>query len=216
MTMMSRRRSLATPEFFAINRAGARLGPDRGESHGDVVMSMKFKFAGAAHGVMLGLGVLLGAAAPASGQMDHMAMMSHAPDTRKLLDFPAPMREHMLSNMRGHLQALNEILAALSIGDGPKAGKIAETRLGVESPGAAACVPNSGTTDHSTHDMAAMMAQFMPEDMRALGLTMHEFASEFAREAAKTQSGGDLKPALASLARVTQSCAACHAEYRLK
>ena len=59
--------------------------------------------------------------------------------------------------------------------------------------------------------MAAMMAQFMPEDMRALGLTMHESASEFAREAAKTQSGGDLKPALASLARVTQSCAACHA-----
>ena len=59
-------------------------------------------------------------------------MMSHAPDTRKLLDFPAPMREHMLSNMRGHLQALNEILAALSIGDGPKAARIAETRLGVE------------------------------------------------------------------------------------
>lgn len=219
MTMMSRRRSLATPEFFAIDRAGAKLaysGPDRGESHGDVVMNMKFKFTGAAAGVMLGLVAVLGAAAPASGQMDHMAMMSHAPDTRKLLDFPAPMREHMLSNMRGHLQALNEILAALSIGDGPKAAKIAETRLGVESPGAAACVPNSGTTDHSTHDMAAMMAQFMPEDMRALGLTMHESASEFAREAAKTQTGGDLKPALASLARVTQSCAACHAEYRLK
>ncbi len=177
-------------------------------------MSMKFKFAGAA------LGVMLGAAAPAAGQMDHMAMMSHAPDTRKLLDFPPPMREHMLSNMRGHLQALNEILAALSIGDGAKAGKIAETRLGVESPGAAACVPNGGTTDHSTHDMAhdmaAMMAQFMPEEMRALGLTMHESASEFAREAAKTQTGDDLKPALASLARVTQSCAACHAEYRLK
>ena len=94
-------------------------------------MSMKFKFA-AALGVMSSA---LGAAAPAAGQMDHMAMMSHAPDTRKLLDFPAPMREHMLSNMRGHLQALNEILAALSIGDGPKAGKIAETRLGVESPG---------------------------------------------------------------------------------
>jgi hypothetical protein len=179
-------------------------------------MSMKFKFAGAALSVMLGLGVMLGAVAPAAGQMDHMAMMSHAPDTRKLLNFPPPMRDHMLSNMRGHLQALNEILAALSAGDGAKAGRIAETRLGVESPGAAACVPNSGTTDGATHDMAAMMAKFMPEEMRALGLTMHESASEFAREAAKTQAGGDLKPALASLARVTQSCAACHAEYRLK
>jgi len=216
MTMMSRRRSLATPESFAIHRAGARLGSDRGEFHGDLVMNTKFKFAGTALGVMLGLVAVFGGAAPAAGQMDHMTMMSHAPDTRKLLDFPTPMRDHMLSNMRGHLQALNEILAALSIGDGAKAGKIAETRLGVESPGAAACVPNSGTTDHSTHDMAAMMAKFMPEEMRALGLTMHESASEFAREAAKTQTGGDLKPALASLARVTQSCAACHAEYRLK
>jgi cytochrome c556 len=45
---------------------------------------------------------------------------------------------------------------------------------------------------------------------------MHESASEFAREAAKTLTGGDLKAALAALARVTQSCAACHAEYRLK
>jgi len=177
---------------------------------------MKFKFAGAALGAMLGVGVVLGGAAPAAGQMDHMSMMSHAPETRKLLDFPPPMREHMLSNMRGHLLALNEILAALSIGDGAKAGKIAETRLGVESPGAAACVPNSGTTGGATHDMAAMMAKFMPEEMRALGLTMHESASEFAREAAKAPAGGDLKPALAALARVTQSCAACHAEYRLK
>jgi hypothetical protein len=173
--------------------------------------SRKFKFAAAA-----ALGVILGAAAPAAGQMDHMAMMSHAADARKLLSFPPPMREHMLSNMRGHLQALNEILAALSSGDGPKAGEIAETRLGVESPGAAACVPKGGATDGSTHDMAAMMAKFMPEDMRALGLAMHESASDFAREAAKAQAGGDLKPALAALARVTQNCAACHAAYRLK
>jgi len=121
-------------------------------------------------------------------------MMSHAPDTRKLLDFPAPMREHMLSNMRGHLQALNEILAALSIGDVAKAGKIAETRLGVESPGAAACVPNSGTTDHSTHDMAAMMAKFMPEDLRRWADDARVRERIRAR-AAKSQTGGDLKPA---------------------
>ena len=45
-------------------------------------MSMKFKFAGAALVAVLGLGAMLGAAAPAAGQMDHMAMMSHAPDPR--------------------------------------------------------------------------------------------------------------------------------------
>ena len=38
-------------------------------------------------------------------------------------------------------------------------------------------------------DMAAMMAEHMPEDMRALGYAMHESASKFAAEAAKMQSG---------------------------
>ena len=145
-----------------------------------------------------------------------MHMMSHAPDTRKALDFPPPMREHILSNMRSHLQALSEILAALSTGDGPKAGKIAETRLGLDSPEAAACMPKSVTTESSTQNMAAMMAKYMPEEMRALGLAMHHSASAFAREAAKARTGADLKPAIAALAQVTQNCAACHAAYRLK
>ena len=100
--------------------------------------------------------------------------MSQTADTRQLVDFPPPMRQHMLSNMRGHLEALGEILTALSAGDSAKAAAIAETRLGLELPGAASCNPNR---DANTSAMATMMAEHMPDEMRTLGFAMHEAAS---------------------------------------
>jgi hypothetical protein len=141
-----------------------------------------------------------------------MSMMPRAAGGRQLLDFPPQLREHMLGNMRGHLEAVGEILEALAAGDGAKAAMIAETRLGLHSPGAAACNPTQGA---NTTAMAAMMAEHMPDSMRELGFSMHEAASRFAHEAAKAQQSNDLKPVMASLAEVTQRCAACHAAYRL-
>ncbi len=122
--------------------------------------------------------VSFGAASIAAQDGDHM--MSHAPDTRQVLDFPPPMRNHMLANMRAHLETVGDILAALSAGDGVKAGNISETRLGLGAPDSAACVKGE-----KAGGMAAMMAKHMPEDMRALGLAMHELASAFAEQAAR-------------------------------
>jgi cytochrome c556 len=115
--------------------------------------------------------------------------------------------------MRAHLVALGEIVTALSAGDSAKAAAIAETRLGLDSPSAEACNPNRST---NTTAMAAMMAEHMPDEMRNLGFAMHAAASTFARETAKAQQSNDVKPALAALSQVTQSCAACHAAYRLQ
>jgi hypothetical protein len=162
---------------------------------------------------------LLGAISAPAQQSDHMSMhlMAQAPDARQLLDFPPPMRQHMLANMRAHMEALSEILAALSAGDAAKASAIADARLGLESAGAAACNPtNEAGTTRSIGDVAAMMAQHMPDEMRGLGYAMHDSASKFAVEAAKAGSGGDLKPALAALSQVTRNCAACHSAYRLR
>ena len=142
-----------------------------------------------------------------------MPMMSQAEDSRQLVDFPPHLRQHMLSNMRSHLEALEEILTALSAGDSSKAAKIADTRLGLDSPGAAACNPESSGNMSA---MAAMMAEHMPIEMRGLGLAMHQSASDFAKEAAKVQPGDDMKPTLAALSQVTQRCAACHSAYRLR
>lgn len=144
----------------------------------------------------------------------HKHMTTPSADTRQLLDFPPPMREHMLANMRSHLEALQAILAALATNELAKAGDIAETRLGLASPGAASCNPKHASKDADM--MASMMGEHMPEQMRAYGFAMHESATRFAAQAAEARQTGDLKPALAALAEVTQHCAACHAAYRLR
>src|SRR4030065_1916540 len=41
---------------------------------------------------------------------------AHAADPRQLVGMPAPMREHVLANMRDHLVAMGEIQAALAAG----------------------------------------------------------------------------------------------------
>jgi cytochrome c556 len=163
-------------------------------------------------------GLAFAAVAAAAQPSDHKAthMTPHAPDVRRQLDFPPPMRDHMLSNMRSHLEAISEIIEALSVSDGEKAAKIAQERLSLESPHAAACKPENATKGDAGHDMARMMAHHMPEEMRAMGYSMHESAGQLAIEAAKLKAGGDPKPALAALAKVTQNCAACHSAYRLR
>jgi hypothetical protein len=119
---------------------------------------------------------------------------------RELVELPAPMREHMLANMRDHLLALHEIQEALAHNQEDKAAKIAEQRLGLTSLKA-----------HGAHELA----KFMPEGMRAIGSEMHRSASRFVIEAQNAGVTDDLRPALEALAKVTAQCVACHAGYRL-
>ncbi|HEY6095397.1 MAG TPA: hypothetical protein VIU93_10645 [Gallionellaceae bacterium] len=115
---------------------------------------------------------------------------------RTKVELPAMMKEHMLSNMRDHLSALQEIQAALAKGELGKAGDIAESRIGMSSL--------------ASHN-AAHMAPYMPKPMQDIGTEMHHAASRFAITAAE----GDLPKALEGLSRVTAQCVACHASYRL-
>jgi hypothetical protein len=120
---------------------------------------------------------------------------------RELVELPAPMREHMLANMRDHLLALHEIQEALARNQEDTAAKIAEQRLGLTSLKA-----------HGAHELA----KFMPEGMRAIGSEMHRSASRFVIEAQNAGVTDDLRPALEALAKVTAQCVACHAAYRLQ
>lgn len=153
--------------------------------------------------------------------MDHRVRMAAMnADGRQLVDFPAEMREHILSNMRDHLNAVSEIMAAMSTGAYADAAKIAKTRLGMDSPAAESCKAPGASSGASRMSqpmsMHQMMAQFMPEGMRKAGLAMHQAASDFAAEAGKAEKSGDAKPAYAALARATQQCTACHAAYRVQ
>ena len=129
---------------------------------------------------------------------EHMA--ASQADARQLVKFPEPLRSHTLANMRDHLVALGEIQEALSRSQFDQASDIAEQRLGMSS-----------LKLHGAHEVA----QFMPKGMQDAGTAMHRSASQFATVAKDASVTGDLKPALAALAKVNQSCVACHAGYRL-
>ena len=152
--------------------------------------------------------VLAAAAAAAVADEQHSMSMNHeamhpvaTQDTRELVHFPAPLIEHEMANMRDHLITLSRIQEYLSKKEFDKAGELAEKRLGMSSFGL-----------HGAHEVAP----YMPKGMQDAGTAMHRNASRFAIELQKTAVSGDLKPALAALARTTEACVACHASYRLE
>jgi len=121
-------------------------------------------------------------------------------DSRQFVELPPPMRQHMLTNMRDHLTAISEIQQALASGNFDQAADIAESRLGMSS-----------LDSHGASHMAA----FMPKEMQAIGTEMHRAASQFAVAAQESAVNGDIKPAIAGLAKITQRCVACHAAFRV-
>jgi hypothetical protein len=118
-------------------------------------------------------------------------------DARQLVELPEMMRQHMMSNMRDHLVAINEILINMANDELDKAAEIAESRLGMSSLEA-----------HG----ASHMAKFMPKGMRHAGTSMHKAASRFAIKAQE----GEALPAYRSLSEVTSACVACHSGYRIR
>jgi len=122
-------------------------------------------------------------------------------DTRQLVAFPPMLRTHTLANMRDHLATLGRITEALSRSDLDLASSLAESRLGMSS-----------LEMHGAHEVA----RYMPDGMQEAGTAMHRSASQFAVVAKDASVTGDLEPVLAALARLNQTCVACHAGYALK
>jgi mono/diheme cytochrome c family protein len=127
------------------------------------------------------------------------------------------MRVHILSNMRDHVETLDRILHAMAASNYHVAAELAADRLGLESPSGAACKPRTANASAPTHgSMDEIMALYMPEQMRAIGLAMHTSASEFAVVASRVATTHDGNAAVEALSRVTENCVACHTSYRLQ
>jgi hypothetical protein len=125
-------------------------------------------------------------------------------DARELVKLPPMMQEHMLTNMRDHLAALDEILAELSDGNVDAAAKVAENRLGMSSL--------------SVHG-ADHLAPFLPAAMGEIGTQMHRAASRFvivAQDAELNPTRESQHEVYRALREITQNCNACHQSYRIR
>jgi len=143
---------------------------------------------------------LLAGSAPADAHADASSHAKTDADARTLVELPAPMRAHMLANMRDHLAAIETVSRQLAAGDYSAAADTAEARLGV-----------SAMQQHGGH----RMAPHMPEGMRAIGMAMHRAASRFALAARDAEVSDELGLAFAGLADVMAQCVACHTAYRV-
>ena len=123
-----------------------------------------------------------------------------ADDGRQTVELPDMMREHMLSNMRDHLLALEEITRYLANQQYDEAAEVAENRLGMSSM--------------DLHG-ASHLGKFMPKEMGAIGTNMHRAASRFALAAQDAEIEGGLNKAFSALSEVMQQCVACHAGYKV-
>ncbi len=156
-----------------------------------------------------------------TNHQQHMSVIGN--DSRQLLNYPPDVRVYALANMRKHLQALAEIMDAFANAKYDLAAGIADSRLGMDSSGAAGCRVDSMKMDMKTMPMSEtshldhQMSLLMPEGMRELGQNMHRSANEFAVKAREADKDSrNVAAAAIALARIAQQCVACHESYRMQ
>ena len=113
-------------------------------------------------------------------------------DLRTPLNLPPQMAQHQLSNMRGHLEAVQKIVALLAESKFDDASGVAWQQLG-SRPG-----------------MMKMCNQIDNEDFKQRGLSFHKSGDALA-EALKTK---DTNQSLKALVATLQHCVSCHASYK--
>ncbi len=128
------------------------------------------------------------------------SLNSQAQDNRIKVDLPEMLRDHMMANMRDHLETLELITSNLARHNYGAAADAAEKRLGMSSL--------------QLHG-AKHLGKFMPREMGMIGTRMHHAASRFAVAARNAEVDGGLDKAFTALTDVMQQCIACHAAYRV-
>ena len=137
---------------------------------------------------LVGLNLACANEMPMGNHQHDMSMM----DTRLSLNLPAPMKQHQLSNMREHVEAIKSIVGLMAENKFEDASKIAHSKLGL-SP-----------------EMQAMCGMFNNENFNKLGLAFHKSGDELG-DALQTK---DVNTSLRALNKTMQYCVTCHTTYR--
>ncbi len=149
---------------------------------------------------MLLVALSVGGIAPNSlaedmGNMEHMRhhdMQHTMADNRVSLNLSPQMRQHQLSNMRSHVEAVQSITGLLAAGKFEDASQIAHSKLGL------------------TDEMKKMCSMFENEEFNKLGMAFHK-SGDALGDALQSK---DMKKSLQALHDTMDYCVRCHAIFR--
>lgn len=128
----------------------------------------------------------------AMGKMMHQHTGHAMNDDRISLGLSPQMKQHQLSNMRAHMEAVQSIIGLLARGDFDQAAQVAHSQLGL------------------TDEMKQMCDSFGNEKFERLGLAFHESGDKLG-DALQTK---DMGKSLQALHETTGYCVQCHATFR--
>ncbi len=138
---------------------------------------------------LLGMFFIVGSCFAAEKHMHHDDAMG---DTRTSLKLSPKMKQHQLSNMRSHVEAVRSIVGLLAKNDFEQASEIAHTKLGL------------------TEEMKMMCGMFGNADFEKLGLAFHKSGDDLGDVLAKK----DVTQSLDALNKTMGFCVECHATFR--
>jgi len=127
-----------------------------------------------------------------TAQMSHYKMDHSVIDARISLGLSPQMKQHQLSNMRSHLEAVQAITGLIAEGEFDKASEMAHKKLGL------------------TEEMNKMCNMFDNKDFTELGLAFHKSGDDLG-EALLTK---DTNKSLHALQATLGYCVQCHAGFR--
>lgn len=113
-------------------------------------------------------------------------------DMRTSLNLPPAMKQHQLTNMREHVEAIKNIVGLMASNKFEEASKIAHDKLGL------------------TPEMQAMCEMFDNEQFRMLGHAFHRSGDDLG-DALQTK---DVNASLHALNKTMQYCVDCHTAFR--
>lgn len=128
----------------------------------------------------------------ASGEMQHHHMMHEVNDGRVSLGLSTQMKQHQLTNMRSHLEAVRDIIGLIAEQEFDEASGIAHSKLGL------------------TEEMQQMCSMFNNAEFMKLGMAFHQ-SGDVLGDVLKTK---DTNKSLRALQNTLGYCVECHAAFR--
>jgi hypothetical protein len=136
------------------------------------------------------------------------------PDPRTPIALAPARRDNWRCLMRGHLNALVQVMQHMSAGEYQQAATLAEHNFGLVENQPEFCHEALFTKESSI--AAATLPPQPPQVVREMFRVMRETAAQFVRTARAVPHGGDPAVAWSALAKLGGQCPACHAAYRLE